>query len=220
MIAAMPLQLRCANGHEWSAADTLADCPQCGAPAELEDYPDELPPPPPRPLPPSTVIPGAAPSSNGGLAQVPGYEVLRELGRGGMGVVYLARDRRLQRLVALKMILAGVQSGPEERARFRAEAETVARLQHPNIVQIFEVGEWGGQPYFALEYLDGGNLARQLGQPFPPAAAATLSKTLARAVQYAHDQGVVHRDLKPGNILMSAGRPALPSQSDQGNPEL
>src|SRR5260221_5349358 len=129
----------------------------------------------------------------------------RELARGGMGVVFLARGRRLGPHVALKMILAGAQSGNAERARFRLEAETVARLQHPNIVQIFEVGEWNGQPYLALEYVGGGPLSKQLGKPLPPQSAAALAETLARAVQYAHDQGVVHRDLKPGNILLVSG---------------
>lgn len=205
---AMPQPHRCRNGHEWDAASdaTLAGCPRCGAEIEADDYPDEMPPPPPRPLPASTLFTVEMSSPPAGeLPQLPGYEVLRELGRGGMGVVYLARDRKLLRLVALKMILGGPQSGFEERARFRVEAETVARLQHPHIVQIFEVGEWNGQPYFALEYLDGGSLAKQLGRPLPMATAVQLGQTLALAVQYAHDCGVIHRDLKPANVLMSTG---------------
>jgi WD40 repeat protein len=134
---------------------------------------------------------------------IPGYEVLRELGRGGMGIVYLARQRRLRRLVAMKMMLAGGAATAEQLARFRVEAEAAARLQHANIVQIYEVGEQAGQPYCALEYVDGGNLAQQLGgTPAPAAQAARLVETLARAMHYAHRQGVVHRDLKPANILL------------------
>ncbi len=137
------------------------------------------------------------------LPVIPGYEVLGELGRGGMGVVYQARQAGLNRLVALKVILAGGHAGADERARFRAEAEAVARLQHPNIVQIHEVGEQAGLPFFSLEYCPGGNLATQLqGHPLPPAEAARLTETLARAVHHAHARGIVHRDLKPANILL------------------
>jgi serine/threonine protein kinase/predicted Zn-dependent protease len=136
---------------------------------------------------------------------VPGYEVLQELGRGGMGVVYLARQIRLQRLVAIKMILAGGHAGDEELARFRAEAEAVARLQHPNIVQIHEVGEQDGRPFFALEYVDGGSLERKLaGTPQLARPAAELVETLARAMHLAHQKGVVHRDLKPANVLLAS----------------
>jgi tetratricopeptide (TPR) repeat protein len=123
-----------------------------------------------------------------------------------MGVVYKARQRALNRLVALKMILARGHAGEHELARFQAEAEAVAALQHPNIVQIYEVGERDGLPYLALEYLDGGSLQQKLaGQPLPPRLAADLIEQLARAVQYAHEQGVVHRDLKPANILFTGG---------------
>ncbi len=134
---------------------------------------------------------------------VPGYEILGELGRGGMGVVYKARQTSLNRLVALKMILAGGHAGPEALARFRGEAEAVARLQHPNVVQIYEIGEHNGRPYFALEYVEGGSLDRYLGgAPQPARDAAALVETLARAVHYAHQRGIVHRDLKPANILL------------------
>jgi WD40 repeat protein/tRNA A-37 threonylcarbamoyl transferase component Bud32 len=139
------------------------------------------------------------------------YELLEELGRGGMGVVYKARQSKLNRLVALKMILAGEYAGDKEVARFRTEAEAVARLQHPNIVQIFEVGEHDGHPYFSLEFVDGGSLAQQLdGTPLPPQQAARLVETLARAMHAAHQAGVVHRDLKPANVLLTAdGTPKI-----------
>jgi serine/threonine-protein kinase len=130
---------------------------------------------------------------------------MEEVGRGGMGVVYRARQVGLERTVALKMILAGAHAGPQDLLRFRREAEAVARLAHPNIVQIHEIGEQDGLPYFSLEYCDGGSLEKQLaGTPLPPAQAAALVETLARAVEAAHQQGVIHRDLKPGNVLLSA----------------
>ena len=135
---------------------------------------------------------------------IPGYEVLGELGRGGMGVVYKARDTRLKRTVALKMILAGPHAGDAQVARFRTEAEAVARFQHPGIVQIFEVGEHNGLPYCALEYVEGGSLDRHIGgQPLPAAEAAALAEELARAVHYAHQRKVIHRDLKPANVLLA-----------------
>jgi tetratricopeptide (TPR) repeat protein/predicted Ser/Thr protein kinase len=135
---------------------------------------------------------------------VPGYEVLGVLGRGGMGVVYQARQTSLRRLVALKMILAGGHASGEQRARFRTEAEAAARLQHPNVVQIHEVGEHDGLPFFCLEFVDGGSLASRLdGTPWPPRQAAQLLETLARAVHAAHQRGIVHRDLKPANVLLA-----------------
>lgn len=135
--------------------------------------------------------------------QPDGYEILDELGRGGMGVVYKARQLRLNRLVAIKMIRAGDEAGPAALARFRTEAKAAARVQHPHIVQVYEVGEKDGQPYCVMEYVNGGSLARCLaGAPLPPHAAARLLETLARAVQAIHDQGILHRDLKPANILL------------------
>ena len=142
---------------------------------------------------------------------IPGYEIEAVLGRGGMGVVYKARHLALKRTVALKMILAGGHAGPRELARFRIEAEAVARLQHPNIVQIHEVGEAGGHPYCALEFVEGGNLAGRIaGKPMPAREAARLVETLARAMQLAHSRNVVHRDLKPANVLLAAdGTPKI-----------
>jgi WD40 repeat protein len=144
-----------------------------------------------------------------GLRLVPGYEVLERLGKGGMGVVYKARHLALDRLVALKMILQDEDAGAEERERFRREAEAVARLQHPNIVQVYEVGEVSGKPFLSLELVNRGSLDRRLdGTPLPPRDVARLVETLARAVQHAHDRGIVHRDLKPANILLAHLTPA------------
>jgi serine/threonine-protein kinase len=136
---------------------------------------------------------------------VPGYEILGKLGEGGMGVVYQARQVRADRLVALKMIKAGVEASPDQLRRFRNEAEAVARLQHPHIVQIHEVGEADGRPYFSLEFVEGGSLAHKLkGGALPPRQAAQLVEVVARAVHAAHQKGIVHRDLKPANILLTA----------------
>lgn len=143
---------------------------------------------------------------------IEGYEILDLLGHGGMGVVYQARQEGLKRLVALKVILAGEHAGAKAVARFRSEAESVARLQHPNIVQVYEIGEWRSKagsppmPYFSLEYVAGGSLAaRTNGVPQPPRMAAQLVRTLAEAMQFAHDHSVIHRDLKPSNILVQEG---------------
>jgi serine/threonine-protein kinase len=140
-----------------------------------------------------------------GSADAPGYEVLQELGRGGMGVVYLARQHGLHRQVALKMILAGDHAGPAERERFQTEAQAVGQLQHPNVVQVYEVGECAGRPYLSMEYCAGGSLAKKLaGTPLPPREAAAYTVTLARAAHAAHEKGIVHRDLKPANVLLGA----------------
>jgi len=157
---------------------------------------DELPPPPGASIRPvAREVPDVVPS-------LPGYEIATELGRGGMGVVYAAHHTALNRRVALKVIRGF--AGREEVARFRAEAEAVARLQHPSIVQIYEVGEHAGLPYLSLEFVEGGTLgARLRAAPLEARAAAALVAALARAVQHAHLRGVVHRDLKPGNILLT-----------------
>jgi serine/threonine protein kinase/tetratricopeptide (TPR) repeat protein len=136
------------------------------------------------------------------LPSLPGYELLGELGRGGMGVVYKARHKSLNRLVALKMIRSA-SARKREVQRFRAEAEAVAQLQHPNIVQVYEVGECEGLPFFSLEYVEGGSLENKIaGATLPAAQAAALVQTLAQAMHAAHQRGIVHRDLKPANILL------------------
>jgi hypothetical protein len=174
-------------------------CPPAGngaLPPRAPDMPRITPPPTPRPE--ASAEPAAA-----DFPRLPGYEVTGVLGRGGMGVVYQARHLPLNRPVALKMILAGVHAGPEDRARFRHEAEAVACFQHPNIVQVYEVGDHDSRPYAALEFVAGGSLAQHLaGAPQPSREAARLVETLARAIHYAHQHGVIHRDLKPANILL------------------
>src|SRR5262249_13017492 len=121
-----------------------------------------------------------------------------------MGVVYKARQLNLQRIVALKMILAGAHAGPQELARFCAEAEAVGRLKHPNIVTIYEIGTVDDRPYLSLELVEGGSLDDHLaGLPQPPRKAAELVATLARALHYCHENGVIHRDFKPSNVLVA-----------------
>jgi tetratricopeptide (TPR) repeat protein len=149
------------------------------------------------------------------LPQIPGYEVETVLGSGGMGVVFRARHLALGRTVAIKMLLAGAFAGPSELARFRREAEALAGLRHPNIVQIYDAGEVDGHPYFTMELVDGGSLAsRDSATPQPARQPAKLVATLARAVQFAHTAGIVHRDLKPGNILQ--GPDGIPKITDFG----
>jgi serine/threonine protein kinase len=135
---------------------------------------------------------------------IPGYEILGRLAPGGMGVVYRARQVALNRTVALKMILSGAHAGPQERARFRVEAEAIASLSHPNIIPIYDCGECDGMPYLAMEFAGGGSLAQRLaGRPLPPSEPAALVETLARAVQFVHERGIIHRDLKPANVLLT-----------------
>ena len=157
----------------------------------------------------------------GGIQHVPAgqrigqYEVLDTLGHGGMGVVYKARQKGLNRIVALKMILSP-HAGPRERARFRAEAEAAARLQHPNIVQIYEVGSHDGCPYLTMELIDGQSLDERLAEgPLSAVTSAELVQTLARAVHAAHQHGIVHRDLKPANVLLK--RDEGSGMRDQGS---
>jgi WD40 repeat protein/serine/threonine protein kinase len=199
--------------YDPAVAGTLAGPPPAGpddeAPAVLLDEAGPaVPPPPPAPA---------------------GYEIEELLGRGGMGVVYRARQVKLNRRVALKMIRDGALADSQDLARFQTEAEAVAQLQHPNIVQIYEVGDHEGRPYFSLEYVPGGNLDKLLaGKPLLPPEAAGLLETLARAVHHAHLHGIIHRDLKPANILLafsrepraSAGALARGSRLNEGVPKI
>jgi hypothetical protein len=164
----------------------------------------------------ATIGDGPPPASPRKAApKVPGFEVLGELGRGGMGVVYLARRTLLNRKCALKMILAGEHAGPEAAVRFLAEAEAVARLNHPNVVRIHAIGEHEGSPYLELEYAEAGNLERRLdGKPWPARDAVILVEALARGVAEAHRLGIVHRDLKPANVLLT--REGVPKVTDFG----
>jgi formylglycine-generating enzyme required for sulfatase activity/tRNA A-37 threonylcarbamoyl transferase component Bud32 len=177
-----------------SEVPTLSPTPQSGAPPDGPRLP---------------------PPTGPGELGLTGYELLEEIGRGGMGVVYKARHFALNRIVAVKMILHGAQARPDELLRFLTEAEAAAQLQHPNIAQVYEIGRHHGQPYFALEYVEGGSLDQLLnGTPLPARAAAELVARLAGAVQVAHDHGIVHRDLKPANVLLTRDR--VPKVTDFG----
>ncbi len=148
----------------------------------------------------ATLVYGAAPDRSFG-----DYELLDEVGRGGMGVVWKARQRALDRIVALKMIVPGHLSAEDELLRFRTEVEATARVHHPNIVQIYEVGEHQGQHFYSMEFIDGPSLARRLEQgPVPGRQAARYVATIATAIHHAHTHGILHRDLKPGNILLDS----------------
>jgi tRNA A-37 threonylcarbamoyl transferase component Bud32 len=145
-----------------------------------------------------------APETPVAWPHVSGYEILELLGQGGMGVVYKARHILLNRLVAIKMIRNSNYAGPDERLRFLAEAEAIATIRHPGVVQVHEFGTNDGHPYFALEFCPGGTLAQRLrGSPLPPVEAAGLIEQIARAIHAAHQHGIVHRDLKPGNVLLA-----------------
>ena len=171
----------------------------------------------PRPQDRPTSLPAAAPSAAppDDWPAVPGHEILAELGRGGMGVVYKARQLGANRLVALKMILGGGHAGAAARRRFLAEVEAAARLRHPGIVQVYEVGEHAGLPYYSMEFCPRGSLDDlAAGRPMDPAAAAAVVERLARAVEAAHLAGVVHRDLKPANVLL--GDDGTPKVADFG----
>ena len=159
--------------------------------------------------------PGTEPVILPAPKQVGDYDILAEVGRGGMGVVYKARHRALRRLAAVKMVLAREFASPAQELRFRLEAELAARVQHPNIVQVYEIGSYQGRPFLAMEWVEDGSLANRLdGRPWPPGEAASLLETLARAIHVAYGEGVVHRDLKPGNILLQKGEGG--SGEDQG----
>ncbi len=208
-------------------------CPLCGQPFQVGPPPFASPAPPPPPTPPrppadwvtspfgghpDTPTQAANPTEawtpqtppswanrvpRPGEPVIPGYQILGEVGRGGMGVVYKARHERLKRVVALKLLAFGPEVGPHAVASIQAEAEAVARLHNPNVIQIFEIGEYAGRPYLALEFATGGTLKGRLnGQPQPLRATAQLVESLARAVHAAHLRGIIHRDLKPANILL------------------
>ena len=165
--------------------------------------------PPERTAPGSPATPLPDPPATPPAWQVGAYDLLGEVGRGGMGVVYKARHRELNRVVALKMVLAGEFASASQRLRFRREAELAARVRHAHIVQVYEVGQVGDRPYLAMEWVEGGTLADRLdGTPWPARPAAHLVGTLARAIDAAHRQGVIHRDLKPANILVQPAEEA------------
>ena len=139
------------------------------------------------------------------LPTIPGYDVKEVVGRGGVGVVYKALHLRLNRPVAVKMLLSGQHASPDELERFLREAEAVAGLHHPNVVNLYDVGEVEGRPYFTMEFIEGGSLARKLVEgPLPAREAAALVAQVTEAIEAAHQSGIIHRDLKPGNVLLTA----------------
>lgn len=238
--------VRCTQGHQWQCSEQVtAHCPECGRPAVVRNGKpvsavmegSTLPPTGQAPQSvaakatatatvsyrlledQATVAPGVRGGASSGTVAVLGYAILSELGRGGMGVVYKARHVQLNRVVALKMILAGGHAGEADLARFKTEAEAVARLQHPGIVQIFETGVHDGLPYISLEFVEGGSLARKLnGTPWPPPAAARMTLVLAQALEAAHTRAIVHRDLKPANVFLKpTGEPeGVPIEDQPG----
>ena len=210
----MPLLWTCPQGHlcekpahsDNSLSAGQGCCPICGSVA-IEQVPTAADNPPPATVAFEAVTLPPRPSSAAPTRDwptIPGYVLLSVLGRGGMGIVYKARQVKLNRLVALKMILAGSHAGEEDLARFRLEAEAVAAVQHANIVQIYEIGESEGRPFFSLEFVEGGSLADHLKEThLKTRQAAQLVEVLARAMHVAHKRGLVHRDLKPANVLMT-----------------
>jgi WD40 repeat protein/serine/threonine protein kinase len=191
-----------------AVTEHVETCPRCDARVqEFDGVTDPLLAGLRQPLPADTVPSGGwAGSSQTDVAAVPGYVLLDCLGRGAMGVVYKALQVSLNRLVALKMLPPERFPHADDLARLRREAETLAQLQHPNIVQVYETGEHRGRPYVALEFVEGGSLDQHLdGKPQPHRAAAALVQTLARAIHAAHQRGIIHRDLKPANILLVNG---------------
>ncbi|HEY1376252.1 MAG TPA: protein kinase, partial [Gemmataceae bacterium] len=205
----------CPRNHRWrpsatdsTTLDAVQPCPVCGEPGTLADAGSAD-----TPADDVTLSRGYAPRPvPAAEVHIPGYAVTAEIGRGAMGVVYRATETALNRPVALKMILAGAHAGGRDVARFRREVGAVAALRHPNIVQIYALGEAGGLPFCALELVEGGTLAERLKKqgPLDPRVAARLVADLARAVHFAHERGIVHRDLKPANVLLDGdGRPKI-----------
>jgi eukaryotic-like serine/threonine-protein kinase len=163
---------------------------------------------------PQTYSADSTPKTAPRMPRIAGYEILEQIGQGGMGVVFKALHLRLNRIVALKMILAGARAGEREMQRFFKEAQAAAQLAHPNIVQVYEFGEQDECPYLTMEYVAGGSLSQKLkGSPLGPADAARLVEIIARAVHFAHERGIVHRDLKPENILLAS----VASSGSQGS---
>lgn len=197
----MPAVLTCPNGHEWSSPDSQPRreefCPHCGSEARIKQETD------------AGSLTATVDHRQPDWPEIPGHKILGLLGRGGMGVVYKALQVKLGRIVAIKMI--GAEAEPESLSRFHLEAQAVASLHHPNIVQIYEIGEANGKPYFSLEFVDGHTLGDRLsGEPQPPHEAARIIEQLARAMHYAHQRSIVHRDLKPSNILLASdGTPKI-----------
>jgi predicted Ser/Thr protein kinase len=213
--------MTCPHGHQWQppadhdahAADAPLLCPVCGTavdPPAMELVASEaetLPPQPAANQEPASAAPTPLPSGAVAAAEnrpsVPGYEILEELGRGGMGVVYKARHARLDRLVAIKILPAEVSGEPAFAERFTREARALARLNHPHIVAIYDFGQADEQSYFIMEYVEGSNLRQRLrAGRLQPHEAAGIAAWICDALQYAHEEGLVHRDIKPENILL------------------
>ena len=208
----MAIVLSCDCGHQWHAelpsSGAQASCPVCGSEVAA----------PPTDQPTATYLADSVPAvitaraePGVGMPRVPGYEILGELGRGGMGIVYKARQSQLDRTVALKVIRGGRVASADELQRFQLEAEAAAQLDHPHIVPVYEVGAADGQHYFSMGYVAGESLQEKLrGGPLPPREAAALVQTIAGAVHFAHQKGIVHRDLKPANVLIDGkGQPRI-----------
>jgi tetratricopeptide (TPR) repeat protein/tRNA A-37 threonylcarbamoyl transferase component Bud32 len=213
----MATLLTCPRGHRFDLSlddaepSTRFACPVCGvlcSPATATLTVPE------RAMAPQAQLPGPGGPISGA---VPGYEILEKLGQGGMGVVFKARQTKLNRVVALKMILGSHHANAQQLARFQVEAEALASLQHPHIVQVHEVGTHDGSPYFSMEFVEGGSLDQKLaGRPQAPRDAAGMVELLARAIHAAHLRGIIHRDLKPVNVLLAPGASGSDGSGVQG----